>query len=128
MTIYISRREALAGTLALATTGIAHAQSQGVSGDEIVLGTHLDLSGPVAAGMPALRFGMQYRIDQANAAGGVNGRKIKLIVEDNGSQPQLAVRAVTKLVQQDRVFAIVNPFGSGPKGKCQKQEFEHGYV
>ncbi len=49
-----------------------------------------------------MRNGMQMRIDEANDAGGVNGRKLRLIVEDNGSQPQMAVRAVQKLIKRTR--------------------------
>jgi len=83
---------------ALLSMGLASgAQAAGVSDTEIVLGTHLDLSGPVAAGMPSIRNGMQMRLDEANDAGGVNGRKFRLVVEDNGSQPQMAVRAMDKL-------------------------------
>jgi len=110
------RRTLLAGAAlaaGLGTSGLAQAQSQGVTDTEIVLGTHLDLSGPVAAGMPSLRNAMQLRIDEVNAAGGINGRRIRLIVEDNAGQPQQAVRAVQKLTKSDNVFAIINPFGSG---------------
>jgi branched-chain amino acid transport system substrate-binding protein len=105
----------------LASTACAFgAWAGGVSDTEIVIGTHLDLSGPTAAGMPMLRNAMQMRIDEVNAAGGVNGRRIKLVVEDNGSQPQMAVRAVQKLIKSDDVFAIVNPFGSGPNAATVK--------
>ena len=100
----------------------------GVSDTEIVIGTHLDLSGPVAAGMPMLRNAMQMRLDEANAAGGVNGRRFKLIVEDNGSQPQLAVRAVQKLIKSDDVFAILNPFGSGPNAATVKAATDAGVI
>jgi branched-chain amino acid transport system substrate-binding protein len=92
----------------------------GVSDSEIVVGSHLDLSGPTAAAMPMLRNAMQLRIDEANAAGGINGRRIRLIVEDNGSQPQMAVRAVQKLLKSDDVFAIINGFGSGPNAATVK--------
>ncbi|MEO7404245.1 MAG: ABC transporter substrate-binding protein, partial [Burkholderiales bacterium] len=87
-----------AAGLALSVT-IGVAQAAGVTDTEIVLGSHLDLSGPVAAGMPMIRNGMQMRIDEANEAGGVNGRKLRLIVEDNASQPAQGVRAVQKLVR-----------------------------
>ena len=56
------------------------ASAQRVTDTEIVLGSHLDLSGPTAAGMPMLRNAMQMRIDEANEAGGVNGRKLRLII------------------------------------------------
>lgn len=100
----------------------------GVTDTEIVVGTHIDLSGPVAAGMPMLRNAMQLRLDEANAAGGVNGRKFKLVVEDNGSQPQLAVRAVQKLIKSDDVFAIINPFGSGTNAATVKAATDAGVV
>ena len=116
---------ALAASLAVA---VSAAHAGGVSDTEIVVGTHLDLSGPVAAGMPMLRNAMQMRLDEANAAGGVNGRKFKLIVEDNGSQPQLAVRAVQKLIKSDDVFAILNPFGSGPNAATVKAATDAGVI
>lgn len=98
----------LPAALLAATLGTT-AHAGGVSDKEIVLGTHMDLSGPVAAGMPHLRNGMQMRLDEINEAGGIGGRKLRMVVEDNGSQPQLAVRAVDKLIRSDDVFAIVNP-------------------
>ncbi len=110
-------------------TGIAgSAMAAGVSATEIVLGTHLDLSGPVAAGMPSLRNGMQMRLDEANDAGGVNGRKFRLVVEDNGFQPQMAVRAVDKLIRKDEVFAIVNAFGSGTNAAVVKRAVDEGVI
>ncbi len=116
----LKRMKGLLAAAAIAAMASA-AQAAGVTDTEIVLGTHLDLSGPVAAGMPQIRNGTQMRIDEANEAGGVNGRKLKLIVEDNGSQPQLAVRATDKLINSDGVFAIVNPFGSGPNAAAVKR-------
>ena len=50
------RRHILLGAAALSLASLAQAQSQGIKDNEIVLGTHLDLSGPVAAGMPGSRF------------------------------------------------------------------------
>lgn len=104
------------------------AMAAGVTDKEIVLGTHLDLSGPVAAGMPSLRNGMQMRLDEANDAGGVNGRKFRMVVEDNGSQPQMAVRAVDKLTRKDEVFAIVNPFGSATNAAVVKRAVDDGVI
>jgi ABC-type branched-subunit amino acid transport system substrate-binding protein len=114
------------GLGAMALAGAVSAA--GVTDTEIVLGTHLDLSGPVAAGMPMIRNGMQMRIDEANEAGGVHGRKLRLIVEDNASQPAQAVRAVQKLVRKDEVFAIINSFGSGPNAAGVKAAVDAGVV
>jgi branched-chain amino acid transport system substrate-binding protein len=100
----------------------------GVSATEIVVGSHIDLSGPAAPGMPYLRNAMQMRLDEANQAGGIHGRKFRLIVEDNGSQPQLAVRAVQKMIKSDDVFAVINAFGSGPNAATVKMAVDAGVV
>ena len=116
--------------LAACTLCLAGSQAiaAGVSDTEVVLGTHIDLSGPAASGMPMLRNAMQMRIDEANAAGGIHGRKLRLVVEDNGSQPQLGVRAVQKLIKSDGVFAIINAFGSGPNAATAKMAADAGVV
>lgn len=119
--------KAVLGAAAAALVFATAAQAAGVSDTEIVVGTHLDLSGPVAAAMPQLRYGMQMRLDEANAKG-VNGRKFKLIVEDNASQPQVAVRATEKLVNSDGVFAILNPFGSGTNAASVKRSVDAGVI
>jgi branched-chain amino acid transport system substrate-binding protein len=128
----MARRISTAARLLLAVAGLAafagSSVAGGISDKEIVVGTHLDLSGPVAAAMPQLRNGMQMRFDEANEAGGINGRKVRLIVEDNGSQPQLAVRAVDKLIRSDDVFAIVNPFGSGTNAAVVKRAVDAGVI
>ena len=118
-------RTALAA-LAFASLPVAHAA--GVSDKEIVLGMHIDLSGPAAAGSPHLRNGTQLRVDEANAAGGIHGRKIRLIIEDNAGAPQQGVRAVQKLLRQDGVFAIINSFGTGPNAATVKMISDAGVV
>ena len=81
-------------------------------GDEIVVGTVSDLSGPIALlGVP-VRDGMLMRFDEANAAGGVHGRRIRLVVEDAGYDPKRAVLAARKLVQRDQAFAFIANMGT----------------
>ncbi len=106
-------RLSMAAAALAALAGGAIAQTQGVTDTDIVLGTHIDLSGPVAPAMPALRNGTQMRFDEANEKGGVHGRKIRFIVEDNAYQPAQAVRAMQKLARSDNVFAVINAFGTG---------------
>jgi ABC-type branched-subunit amino acid transport system substrate-binding protein len=118
----------LAASVAAATLSLPVQATPGVSDKEIVVGTHMDLSGPVAAGMPQLRNGTQMRFDEANEAGGIHGRKIKFIVEDNAGQPQQAVRAVDKLIRKDEVFALVNPFGSGTNAAVVKRATGEGVI
>ena len=98
--------------LALAFSGAAFAQTQGVSKGEIVIGTMQDLSGPIVAFSKQLVAGMNMRVDELNAQGGINGRKLKLVVEDHGYDPKKAVLATQKLVQKDKIFAMVGTIGT----------------
>ena len=126
----LNRRTLLKTSLAAAAPGAmwTPARAAGVADKELVLGTHLDLSGPVAIAMPVIRNGIQMRIDEANEAGGINGRKIRLVIEDNASQPPQAVRAVDKLIRKDEVFALLCPFGSGPNVATVKKAVDAGVV
>ncbi|MBI2752248.1 MAG: ABC transporter substrate-binding protein [Betaproteobacteria bacterium] len=97
---------------ALAVASLAHAQTQGVSKTEIVLGTAQDLSGPIVAlSKPAVN-GMRMRIDEINESGGIHGRKLKLVVEDHGYDPKRAVLAAQKMLQKDRIFAAIGSIGT----------------
>jgi acyl-CoA hydrolase/ABC-type branched-subunit amino acid transport system substrate-binding protein len=91
---------------------LRRATAPGVTANTIRLGTFCDLSGPNAAlGLAALR-GYSAWYEQANHWGGVHGRQIELIVEDDGFDPARTRLAVEKLVEQDEVFAIVSPLGT----------------
>ena len=103
----------IAAALALGATA-ASAQSQGVTDKEIVIGSMQDLSGPIVAFSKQLKLGMEMRVDEINAAGGINGRKLKLVVEDHGYDPKKAVLATQKLVQKDRIFAMIGTIGTAP--------------
>ena len=96
---------ALAATALAATS--AFAQQQGVTKDEIVIGSIQDLSGPIAGFGKQVRLGMMLRADEINEQGGINGRKIKLLVEDSAYDPKKAVLAAQKLVNQDKIFIMV---------------------
>ncbi len=86
--------------------------ARGISDDEIRVGTHTDLSGVLASwGVPA-NNGLMMRIEEANAAGGVHGRKIKLFIEDTSYQVPKTVRAVNKLIEKEDVFAMVMGVGT----------------
>src|SRR4051812_2895339 len=108
----MKRRSCLwAAVLALAS-GLAAAQAQGVAKTEITVGTIQDLSGPLAGVSKQTRNGMQLRADELNEQGGVQGRKIKLLVEDSSYDPKKAVLAAQKLVQQDKIFAMLGHIGT----------------
>src|SRR6201984_3102243 len=81
--------------------------NEGISANEIVIGTHQDLSGPIKTWGVPVSNGMKMAVEEINAAGGINGRKLKLILEDNGYDPKKAVLASQKMVERDKVFAMV---------------------
>src|SRR3954471_12896953 len=89
--------------LALGTSlAMAQNSNQGVSKNEIVLGSIQDLSGPIAGFGKQVRLGMMLSVDELNEQGGINGRKFRLIVEDSAYDPKRAVLAAQKLVNQDK--------------------------
>src|SRR5712691_12193900 len=81
-------------------------------GAAIALGTHQDLSGPIKTWGVAVANGMKMAVEEINAAGGVQGRKLKLTIEDSGYDPKRAVLATQKLIEKDQVFSMVGPMGS----------------
>ena len=64
------------GITAALFAGAALAQGQGVSKGEIVIGTMQDLSGPIVAFSKQLKNGMEMRVEEINANGGIHGRKL----------------------------------------------------
>lgn len=88
------------------------AAEQGISDDTIKVGQISDLSGATANWGVATTFGSRMRIDAANAAGGVHGRIIELIVEDGQYQVPVSVKASNKLLNRDRVFVMLGNMGT----------------
>ena len=112
---------------ALALAGMASAQ-QGISKDEIRIGTIQDLSGPLAAFGKQSRNGMQMRVDEINKQGGVHGRKFKLFVEDSGYDPKKAVLAAQKLVNQDKVFTVAGQIGTATNMAAMPIQFSKNVI
>ncbi|WP_170357792.1 ABC transporter substrate-binding protein [Ruegeria arenilitoris] len=110
MTKAIRRLAAATALSALASMGWA--ETQGVTDDEIVIGSVNDLSGIFAAvGVPATK-GANVVFDRVNANGGVHGRKIRYVVEDNGYQMPRAMQGYNKLLNRDKVFAMLQSLGT----------------
>ncbi|NOC44719.1 MULTISPECIES: ABC transporter substrate-binding protein [unclassified Ruegeria] len=101
-----------AATALTASASIGWAQTQGVTDDEIVIGSVNDLSGIFAAvGVPATK-GANVVFDRVNEAGGIHGRKIRYVVEDNGYQMPRAMQGYNKLLNRDKVFAMLQSLGT----------------
>lgn len=106
-------RSALAGAgVAAGSLHLSARAAQGVSKNEIVIGSIQDLSGPVVALGKPIHNGMIMHTEQVNANGGINGRKIRLVIEDSGYDPKKAVLAAQKLLTQEKIFAMVGTLGT----------------
>ena len=116
---------ALAGALALVGPALAQPQ-RGVTPTEIVLGMHTDLSGPAATYGVSSSNAVKMRFDEVNEKGGINGRKIKLIVEDTQYQVPRAVQAGAKLINRDHIFAMVAGLGTPMNNALFKDQIEAG--
>jgi ABC-type branched-subunit amino acid transport system substrate-binding protein len=84
----------------------------GVTDTEVVVGTHMPLTGPAAAGYSKIAPATKAYFDFVNANGGIHGRKISLKVKDDGYNPANTQTVVRELVLQDKVFAILNGLGT----------------
>ncbi len=99
-------------SLVMGMMSIAYAATRGVTKNKIVVGTHTALSGPVAGwGIDATR-GIRLRFEEANAEGGILGRKIEYIVEDSQYRVPIAVQKANKLVNRDKVFFLIGSIGT----------------
>ena len=81
-------------------------------GGEILVGEYGSLTGPQATFGQSTHNGIMMAIDEVNAAGGINGRKIKVLTEDDQSKQEEAANAVTKLISQQSVVAILGEVAS----------------
>ena len=104
----------------------ASAQTRGVTATEVLFGMPTDLSGPAATYGVSSSNGVKMRFDEINEAGGINGRKLRVIVEDQGYQVPKAVQACNKLINRDKVFAFVGPLGTPMNNACFKEQFAAG--
>jgi branched-chain amino acid transport system substrate-binding protein len=96
------------------TTGTVFADEIGVTKDQILIGGYGPITGPAAYIGLGSRDGTELAIKEINDAGGIHGRKLKLLFEDDGFSPSKALSAVKKLVEQDKVFMMMGLSGSNP--------------
>jgi branched-chain amino acid transport system substrate-binding protein len=119
----------LVATIAsVALTLSAQAQTQGVSKTEITLGSIQDLSGPLAPFGKQARNGMLLRVEELNEQGGVHGRKVKMLFEDSGYDPRRAVLAAQKLVNQDKIFAMLGHIGTANNMAAMPIQFQKNVI
>jgi branched-chain amino acid transport system substrate-binding protein len=108
---------------ALAITGLAFAvactkktdhvvENATVTGPEIVVGEVLSMTGSEATFGSSTNNGTMLAVDEINAAGGIKGKKVRVITLDNQGKPEEAAQAVTKLIIQNKVIAVLGEVAS----------------
>jgi ABC-type branched-subunit amino acid transport system substrate-binding protein len=112
---YISRALScclLAGIAAALLPARAWAADPGVTSDKLILGSFLPLQSGLAAGASQMKEGTDAYFKYINDQGGVHGRKIEWIVDNDSYNPQQTAAVVKKLVDRDGVFALVSTLGT----------------
>lgn len=110
---------AAASIIALAACGSAPGTSKGGSekgnaiGKTFKIGLNMELSGAYAAPGNAEKNAIQLAADEINADGGINGKKIQLVVKDNKTDNGEVATVASNLTNNDKVAAIIGPMSSG---------------
>ncbi len=97
---------ALAVAMLLAVPAPGTGAEQGVTKDEVKIGAFGPLSGPVYMYGRLTMNGLEALLEKVNQQGGVHGRKLKLIREDDDCKPERSIAAVRKLIYEHKVFLI----------------------
>lgn len=111
------RRLLVSGCIAAGLLGASAYQAPlsaepGVGTDKILFGQAAALEGPASALGTGMKLGINAAFAEANASGGVKGRKLELISYDDSYEPNASIQAVNKLIKNDKVFALIGPVGT----------------
>ncbi len=104
----------------------AAAETRGVTDNEILIGTYTDLSGVTAMWGVNNTNAWRMVFDDVNSKGGIDGRKIKYIVEDNQYQIPRSVQAANKLINKDGVFMMVANGGTPMNNATMPEQLAKG--
>ncbi|MES1148956.1 MAG: ABC transporter substrate-binding protein, partial [Bradyrhizobium guangdongense] len=102
----------LAVVLVIANAFAARSDEVGVSADTILFGQAAALEGPSSALGQRMRQGIVSAFTEINAKGGIHGRKLQLISRDDGYDPDRSVAQTTRLIEHDKVFALIGAVGT----------------
>ena len=109
MTLSVTALAAYSAFTALAVPARAE---NGVSPDAITFGQAAVLNGAASALGQGMKAGLEAAFDEANRKGGVHGRKLKLVSVDDGYEPSKAIVATRKLIEDEKVFALIGAVGT----------------
>ncbi|MEM9030022.1 MAG: ABC transporter substrate-binding protein [Pseudomonadota bacterium] len=99
---------ALLAVACLPCAGANHA----IAADEIVIGYAMAKTGPYVSLANTNEIAIDMAVEEVNAAGGINGKSIKLVKFDTAGDPKQAVLAVRKFAQDNNALAVIGPFSS----------------
>src|SRR5215831_17712281 len=116
---------AIVAALSLLGTPTLRAEP-GVFDDRIVFGQSAALKGPAAALGLGMREGILAAFHEANTAGGVHGRRLELISYNDDYEPEVAIAKTNKLIDEDRVFALIGEVGTPTSKAVQPIATEQG--
>ena len=97
----------------LAATALLALSPREARSQDILLGYLPSGAGPFATLSRTNEIAAQMAVDELNTAGGIGGKKVKIIAFDTGGKPDQAVVGLRKLAEDDKVLAIIGPFSSG---------------
>src|SRR5438067_802282 len=104
-----------AAAVSLLSSSVSRAEP-GIFENRILFGQSAAFEGPAAALGRGMRDGILAAFDQANAVGGVRGRKLELLSLDDGYEPAKAIENTNRLIKEDQVFALVGEVGTPTSG------------
>ena len=114
----LARAAASVASLVVLSVAAASAED-GITADTITFGQPAVLSGPAAALGQGMKVGLNAAFEEINKKGGVHGRKLKLISADDGYEPEKSIVATKKLIEEDKVFALIGPVGTPTSAATQ---------
>lgn len=103
----------VAGLLGGCGGGDKKSGDAGKGGNEFVVGVNAELTGNVANYGKSMKSGFEVAVEEVNKAGGINGKKVRVVEADNKSEPSESGNAATKIVTKDKVVAVIGPATSG---------------
>ncbi|MFM9900996.1 MAG: ABC transporter substrate-binding protein [Polaromonas sp.] len=113
MTSFFSPALRALGLAALASLSFhAAAADNGITDSDIRIGQFAAQTGPAAELGKRMQVGIEAHFAAVNAAGGINGRKLKLVSRDDGYEPEKSAAAVKALIEEDKVFALIGSVGT----------------
>jgi ABC-type branched-subunit amino acid transport system substrate-binding protein len=100
------------GGSASSSSGKPTASAPGITATTVTVGGHFPLTGPAAPGYSEIPRAIQAYFNYVNDHGGIHGRKLKMVIHDDGYNPVNTVKVTHQLVLQDKVFAVLGGLGT----------------